>query len=229
MLSIIMLMLVLGIIFGAMSGGNGGISHTYTWSSTKDSINGITKSTVERERLELKSSDAAGYYTDTCDWIRNETTLVNGLKKFYDRTGILPYVFIIDNVEGDYDPSTEKLEQFAEEQYAALFGDEGHILLVFWDYGGAYEYTLWLGEDTLELMDREACDILFDYLDYYYYAADTEDAFFADSFADAGERIMTVNRSSGYYVVRIGITAVLVIGVIWFIKKRTEEKEEVTV
>ena len=125
----------------------------------------ITKSTVNREKLHLSLSDEAGYFTDECDWIRNRTVLEKGLKDFYDSTGILPYVYIIDNVAGDYDPSTEKLEQFAEECYEELFDDEGHVLLVFWDYAGAYEYTLWLGADAAELMDTEACDILFDYLE----------------------------------------------------------------
>ena len=184
----------------------------------------VTKSTVSRAKLHLGLSDEAGYFTDECDWIRNRTVLEQGLKAFYDSTGILPYVYIIDNVAGDYDPSTEKLEQFAETQYEKLFDDEGHILLVFWDYAGAYEYLLWLGADAAELMDAEACDILFDYLDYYYYYADTEEEFFADAFADAGERMMRVTRSPMYYIVMtvIGGAVILVTYRGW---KSRKEKE----
>lgn len=165
----------------------------------------ITKSTINRDKLQLNVSDKAGYFTDECGWIRNRTELEKGLKEFYSSTGILPYVYIINNVAGDYDPSTQKLEQFAESAYERLFTDEGHILLLFWDYGGAYEYVLWLGEDTIPLMDSEACDILFDYLDYYYYYAETEEAFFAEAFAEAGKRMMQVNRSPIFYIVFVGV------------------------
>ena len=210
---IVWIMIFLG-IFSWVGGGSGSDEGSY----------GFTKSTVNRDKLELHLSDDAGYYTDECGWIRNSTTLERGLKEFYDSTGILPYVYIIDNVEGDYDPSTEKLEAFAEAKYEALFDDEGHALLLFWDYGGAYEYVLMLGYDTMELMDSEACDILFDYLDYYYYYADTEEEFFADAFADAGERMMTVTRSPWYYILRIG-AAVAVIFVAYKWWKSRQEKE----
>lgn len=187
-------------------------------------INQITRSTARREKLQLGLSDASGYVTDECGWIRNKTTLINGLQDFYESTGILPYVYIIDNIAGDYDPPTEKIEQFAEEQYTALFADEGHALLVFWDYDGAYEYTLWLGDDAAELMDQEACDILFDYIDYYYYAADTEEAFFADAFADAGKRMMTVTRSRMDYVLPV-IAVIVVAAVIFVFAKSAKEKQ----
>ena len=196
--------------------------------SGSSSLDYITKSTIKRNKIHTKVSDEAGYYTDECGWIRNSTALTGGLKDFYNSTGILPYIYIIDNVSGDYDPSTEKLEQFAETQYNALFQDEGHALLVFWDYAGAYEYTLWLGEDTLEIMDSEACDILFDYLDYYYYYADTEEAFFADAFADAGEHMMKITRSSGYYLTIVVVGGILIYAVYYAVKKKKEKDAERT-
>ena len=185
---------------------------------------GFTPSTVEREKLHLKLSDEAGYCTDTCGWIDNHTVLEKGLKEFYDDTGILPYVYIIDNVEGDYDPSTAKLEQFAENAYEQLFDDGGHALLVFWDYNDAYEYVLWLGENAAELMDTEACDILFDCLDYYYYEDVSDEQFFASAFAEAGERMMRVDQTSGS---RMG-GALLIVGialVIYFVYKRLQKNK----
>lgn len=192
-ITIVVWLIIISVLFSLVR-GSGGQNGDY-----------ITKSTVNRSKLHLNLSDEAGYFTDTCGWIRNRTALEKGLKDFYDSTGILPYVYIINNVSGDYDPSTAKLEAFAESQYEELFEDEGHALLVFWDYAGAYEYTLWLGADAAELMDTEACDILFDYLDYYYYYADTEEAFFADAFANAGERMMSVTRSPMYYILLVAV------------------------
>lgn len=221
-------LLVVYLLFSCVGNGfryqSGNAGYTVDYNSGSSS--GVTKSTVKRDKLKLNLSDEAGYFTDECGWIQNRTTLEKGLKSFYDETGILPYVYIIDNVAGDYDPSTQKLEQFAETQYEQLFDDEGHILLVFWDYNGAYEYTLWLGADTVSIMDTEACDILFDYIDYYYYAAATEDEFFADAFAQAGEHMMKVTRSSGYYVVIVLVAGAAVFVVYKTIKSRKEKKDE---
>ncbi len=207
----VIIILVLFALFSGDSGSGGGYDD-------------ITDSTIQREKLHLNLSDEAGYFTDECDWIRNRTTLEKGLKDFYGSTGILPYVYIIDNVAGDYDPSTEKLEQFAETSYEELFDDEGHALLVFWDYDGAYEYTLWLGADAAELMDTEACDILFDYLDYYYDEADTEDEFFADAFSDAGERMMSISRSPVYYIVIVLAVGAGAFAVYWIWKSRRDKE-----
>ncbi len=191
-----------------------------------DDVLDITKSTIERNKLNTKVSTEAGFYTDECGWIQNRTVLENGLKEFYNDTGIVPYVYIIDNIEGDYDPSTEKIEQFAQQQYEKLFKDDGHILLMFWDYEGAYEYHLWLGDDTVNIMDTEACDILFDYLDYYYYYADTDEEFFADAFADAGNRIMHVTRSPLYYIFIIGGAGAVIFAVCAVIKSRKDNEAE---
>jgi hypothetical protein len=184
----------------------------------------ITKSTINRKKLHLNVSDKEGYFTDECGWIRNRAELEKGLKQFYNSTGVMPYIYIINNVAGDYNPSSQKLEQFVESAYEKLFDDEGHILLLFWDYGGAYEYVLWLGADTIPLMDSEACDILFDYLDYYYYYAETEEAFFADAFAKAGKHMMQVTRSPIYYIMIVGVVG-LGIFACYMIWKKRQEKE----
>lgn len=210
-LTIVVWMMLIGFFFGMVGGGSSQSGDT------------VTKSTINRKKLHLNVSDNAGYFTDECGWIRNRTELEKGLKEFYNSTGIMPYVYIINNVAGDYDPSSQKLEQFAETAYEKLFDDEGHILLLFWDHGGAYEYVLWLGENTIPLMDSEACDILFDYLDYYYYYAETEEAFFADAFAKAGKQMMKVNRSPIYYIVVIGAIGLAVFACYKMWKKRKEE------
>lgn len=182
---------------------------------------------VCREKIDAKAYLDAGFYTDESGWIRNQTVLNSGLQEFYDTTGIAPYVYITDNIQGNYDPSTEQLEQYACQAYEQLFRDDAHILLLFWDYGGAYEYVLWLGEDTYEFMDQEACDILFDHLDYQYYYADTEDEMFADAFADAGRAMMNYRRTAEDYtgILLIGVLVACIYIVVKVKKKRRKEKE----
>ena len=67
----------------------------------------ITKSTIEREKL-------AGQYVDVVDdwyddssmnWISSGYTLENGLRDFYNETGVQPYLVITDEVNGNYAPS----------------------------------------------------------------------------------------------------------------------------
>ncbi len=194
---------------------------------SSDYTDSFTKSTIKREKLNVRLSEEAGYFTDECGWIDNRTKMEKGLKEFYDSTGIMPYVYILDNVGGDYDPSTEKLEQFAEQTYEALFSDEGHVLLVFWDHSDAYEYVLWLGEDAAEFMDAEACDILFDYLDYYYYENVSDEEFFAYAFAEAGERMMHVEMTSGQYtLIIISIAAAVIIVYIIYRKRKARQEKE---
>ncbi len=229
LIGIIVVLLVLSALFNGIGRGlNGGRVSGAT------STANVTTSTIEREKLDLDLNLTAGYYTDEAGWINNSSQLESGLKSFYNDTGIAPYVYIIDNIDGNYNPSTEELEAFAEEQYEALFTDEGHILLVFWDYGGYYEYTLWLGAQTGTIMDSEACDILFDYLDYYYYEADTDEHFFSYAFADAGERIMTVTTPAWVKAVRAVAVVVIVlagVGVVvllyrWWEKSKEKKAEE---
>ncbi|MCD7863157.1 MAG: hypothetical protein LUG61_06520 [Lachnospiraceae bacterium] len=227
LIAIIVVLLILSTLFVGR-GGNGG--HVSRSTSTAN----VTTSTIEREKLDLDLNLTAGYYTDAAGWINNPSQLESGLKSFYNDTGISPYVYIIDNIDGNYNPTTEELEAFAEEQYEALFTDEGHILLVFWDYGGYYEYTLWLGAQTGTIMDSEACDILFDYLDYYYYEADTDEHFFSYAFEDAGERIMTVTTPAWVKAVRAVAVVVIVlagVGVVvllyrWWEKSKEKKAEE---
>ncbi|MCD7739344.1 MAG: hypothetical protein LUH58_09970 [Lachnospiraceae bacterium] len=228
LLWIIAILLIISVLFNSFGRSYGNVSTGAT------STANVTTSTIEREKLDLDLNLTAGYYTDEAGWINNSSQLESGLISFYNDTGIAPYVYIINNIDGNYNPTTEELEAFAEEQYEALFTDQGHILLVFWDYGGYYEYTLWLGAQTGTIMDSEACDILFDYLDYYYYEADTDEHFFSYAFEDAGERIMTVTTPAWVRAVRAVAVVVIVlagVGVVvllykWWQKSKEKKAEE---
>lgn len=199
----------------------------YLIAGTSEDGYSMNSTAVQREKVASKAYLDSGFYTDESGWIRNKSVLNSGMQEFYETTGIAPYVYITDNIQGDYDPSTEKLEDYAAQAYEQLFKDDAHILLLFWDYGGAYEYVLWLGEDTYEFMDQEACDILFDHLDYQYYYADTEDEMFADAFADAGRAMMNYRRTAKDYtgIILVGVAAVGIYFVIKAKKKKRTDKE----
>ena len=56
-----------------------------------------------------------GWYDDDLDRIRNDRPLVRGMKAFEKRTGTKPYLSLLRGIE------PEALDQFAREQYEALF------------------------------------------------------------------------------------------------------------
>ena len=61
------------------------------------------------------------------------------MKTFYRLTGVQPYLYIADGVNGSNQPSSSEIESYAASLYDQLFTDEAHFLLVFCDDGmGSY-------------------------------------------------------------------------------------------
>lgn len=185
----------------------------------------IAKSTVAREALPSNAVTETGYYTDADgDWIHDQSELTAGLRKFYQETGVQPYVYILPNGEST---SVSDLKSRAEALYPQLFSDEGHFLLVFCDDGrGGYNCGYTVGSQAKTVMDDEAVSILADYLDRYYNDSSvSEEEIFSNAFAKTADRIMTVTQSP-VVPVAVCIAAVIVIALLVFsLQKRREAKE----
>ena len=181
----------------------------------------IAKSTVAREALPSNAVTETGYYTDADgDWIHNQGELTAGLRKFYQETGVQPYVYILPNGEST---SVPDLKSRAEALYPQLFTDEAHFLLVFCDDGrGGYNCGYTVGSQAKTVMDNEAVSILADYLDRYYNDSSvSEEEIFSNAFAKTADRIMTVTRSP-VVPVAVCIAAVIVIALLVFsLQKRS--------
>lgn len=190
--------------------------------------NSITKSTVEREPLPRGSVVETGYFTDELDWIRNDSALTKGMKNFYMKTGVQPYLYITDTINGSHTPSEEEVEEFAFALYDELFTDEAHLLLIFFEHNTNYSTWYVTGTQANSVIDSEAADILLDYIDrYYYYDNLSDEEFFSKAFSDAGDRIMTVTRSPWITVLIIaGIVVILLIGFIWWRKAKQQKNIE---
>jgi len=200
-------------------------------SSTGSNSTTITASTVERTPLAKGAVRETGYYTDELDWISNETPLLNGMKNFYQRTGVQPYLYLTDTIYGTHYPTEEQIDQFAGEQYDRLFTDEAHLLVVFFEYDS--DYTMWYvsGRAADTVLDREAVNILFDYFERYYYSDLTDEEMFGKAFDEASERIMNVTVSPWVYVAGIFGTALILLLVILIVcsaAKRKKERDERT-
>lgn len=200
--------------FSGMSGSNGSYN--------------ITTSSVEREPLPKGSVNETAYYTDELGWIGNRTKLESGLKYFYAETGVQPYLYITDNINGNHYPTENEMESFANDLYDELFTDEAHLLLVFLEYDERYMDWYITGTQAKQVIDNEAADILLDYIDRYYYDSNlTDEEFFSKSFSDAADRIMTVTRSPWISVfIVLGIVVIIAILFIWWRKAKKQKNLE---
>jgi len=189
----------------------------------------ITPSTISREPLEAGSVITTDYYTDELGWIRSGTQLKRGMKTFFKETGVQPYLYITDTVNGKHQPTAGDMEEYAAQLYDDLFQDEGHFLLLFHEYDSSGDYSMWYtaGAQAKIVMDQEACDILMDYVDKYYYSDLSEDELFSKAFEDAAERIMTVTKSPvPTIIVSIVVLVIVLVAFSWWKKAKKQRNLE---
>ena len=188
----------------------------------------VTSSTIQREPLPAGSVTETGYYTDELNWIKNSTKLTSGMKNFYQKTGVQPYLYITDSVDGNHYPTAAELETFANQKYDELFTDEAHLLLIFFEYEPSNYYTWCItGIQAKTVIDSEAVDILLDYVDLYYYTNLDEDEMFSKTFDEAGKRIMNVTMSPWISVwIVVGVLAIIIIGFIWWRSRKKQRNLE---
>lgn len=187
----------------------------------------ITPSTIDREPLPKGSVVETEYFNDTAGWISNTTEMNRGLKHFYQETGVQPYVYITNEVDGSRDPSDAQMEEFTNQLYDELFEDEAHVLLVFQDADGHYSRWLVVGSQAKTVIDQEAADILFSYIDNYYYDANlSSEEFFSESFSDAADRMMTKTANPLVTIVMIVGVVVIVVVVGKVITQRIKHAKE---
>ena len=197
-------------------------------SSANQGSGKITVSTIRRTKLESGVVHETGYYTDELGWISKSSTLTKGMRNFYKRTGVQPYLYITDTILGTHYPSNDQLDRFAAETYDALFTDEGHLLLIFFEYDS--QYTTWyiVGKAAGTVVDSEAADILLDYIDRYYFSDLNDEEMFSKAFDEASKRMMTITVSPWVYVgVTFLVLVILIVALIWWaIAKRKKREEE---
>lgn len=192
----------------------------------------IQTSTIERTKLESTLCTKVNtWYQDDIDWIHDEKTLLKGLKTFYDKTGVQPYLWITDNINGKVKPTASDFEVALQQKYKELFTDEGHLIVCFMESSpSVYATYYWAGSAAKEVIDDEAGEILLDVIDSKYTSDLSDEEMFSKSFSDAAERMMKVGRTTKQYII-ITVAVIaglgLVVGFIFLIKtKRKADAEE---
>jgi hypothetical protein len=157
------------------------------------SANGsVPASTYAREPLAKGVALETAYLKDDAHWIDNVSGVERAMKYFYDKTGVFPYLWIAETLDGESLVSDEAANAALEALYDAEIGDEGHIAILFLEpYPKYYDIYYVAGAAARTVLDQEACDILMNYF-VRYYTSDYEDSeYFAQVFIDAADRIMT--------------------------------------
>lgn len=189
----------------------------------------VAPSTREREPLPTGSVNETAYFTDDAGWITNDAQLIDGLRHFYEETGVQPHLYITDEINGSQTASMDQVETFSNAKYDELFTDEGHLLFVFYE-GIPNQYITYYvtGTQAKQVIDAEAGTILLDFIDRNYYDNNlTDEQFFSNSFKDAADRIMEVTTSPWIPVLIIlGITGLAGILFIWWRKRKEQEAIE---
>ncbi|WP_208560293.1 hypothetical protein [Marinilactibacillus kalidii] len=191
----------------------------------------IQSSSRERTPLEAGAVNETAYYTDNANWIGNATTLENGMRYYYEKTGIQPYLYITEEIDGNANPSLEELEAFKSNLYDELFDDEAHMLVLFFEsdtfeLDDYYYVGTEIGAQARSVMDREAQDIFYDYLDRYYFDDIEEEVFFAQSFQETADRMMTVTRSP-WITISMIFGGVVLVGLLftWWLRVLKKDRE----
>lgn len=186
----------------------------------------ITKSTVHRQALAEGLVDKTGYLSDETGWLSDKSDTLEGLREFYKKTGVQPYLYVTDNINDFESPTIDDLEFYANTLYDELFTDEAHLLLVFY-YDQEYMACCLRGTQAETVIDDQAANILLDYVDHYYYK-DTLDSSFRYVFTKAAGRIMTVTKPP-FAMAIIVIVVAVALGLLywwWQHNKKKKAKEE---
>ena len=195
----------------------------------------IQQSTVERSKLDSSlCTKVDTWYQDDINWIHDEKTLLRGLKTFYDKTGVQPYLWITDNINGKIKPNTSDFETALKSKYLELFKDEGHVIVCFMESNpSVYATYYWAGSAAKGVIDDEAGEILLDVIDSKYTSDLSDEEMFSKSFSDAATRMMKVGHTTKQLII-IAVIVLLCLGFVVSVylwvktraKARAEEAEE---
>lgn len=199
---------------------------------------GIPASTVARERVDTRNAYVNDCIVDEIGWIQNPSRLSRNLQEFYEKTGCQPFVYL-KAYDSEMSSETAR-EAWTQEYYDTTFADRQNTLLYvyFCDRNdeGYGDSCLWMGTEASIVMDSEAVDIFWAYLDYDWDTWDTNDndGMFADVFSKTASRIMvkttTANDVKAKLLVIVGIVVVAAaaIVIIRMVFKRQKEAAEET-
>lgn len=207
---IVLAVVLLAVLFAVFSGG---------------CSSSVPASTVERTALPAGAAEESAFYTDEDgDWIHNAQVLETGMRRFYDETGVWPYVYILPNGSTR---SSQQLTDMAQQLYGELFSDNAHFILVFCDNGqGGYNCGYYGGQQARSVIDDEAVQILAAYLEQNYDDLSlSEEQIFSNTFSQTADHIMSKTVDPIIPVAIVGGVVIVVVVIALLIKRGRDAKK----
>ena len=181
-------------------------------SSNSSSTKSVPKSTQNRERLESGVGYDNNCIVDNIGWFDNVTKTDKSIKKFYDKTGVQPYI-VLNAYDSTLLTDTAK-EEYAKKWYDEHIKNESTFLYMYFaepDTDNDVGYMAYVnGKQVPSVMDSEAIEIFWAYVDKYWYSDMSTDDMFTTIFTKTADRIMTKSTTAA----DVGNNAIKVIGVI---------------
>lgn len=204
-------------------------------SSMSGAVSSIPASTQNRTKLSTGIAYQNDCIQDEIGWIENKASLSKDLQKFYNTTGVQPYIYLRAydaNLQTDADKTA-----FAEQWYEENIGNEGTFLFMYFaeqDVDNDVGYMAYVnGKQVTSVMDAEAVEIFWAYVDSYWYSDMSTVDMFDSIFNDTAERIMTVTTTKadvGKAAFRaaavIAVGVIIVVVLVIHNKRKKEENEE---
>ena len=199
--------------------------------------NGITQSTVDRTPMSANLiTPIDTYFESSSDRFRvtDDLSVESAMRYFFEKTGVQPYLYVIDEIDGSTHPTTSAIMNEGFRRYEELFGsDEGHLLVTLFYYSG-YEYDFYVdlivGNNAVSVMDSEACQILRDNMIYYLEGSYTADEAVEQAFRNAADGIMdgaagTKSVSVWQIVLIVLVVAAVIAVIVYFVQKKKNDKD----
>ena len=197
-------------------------------------VSGDPRSSYSRTPLEGVAWDN-DCIVDETGWVANIGKASRNLKYFYEKTGVQPFVYL-----KAYDPaltSDAEKEAYAEDWYDAHISNEGTFLFVYFGERNLDDdvgmMTVVNGREVSSVMDAEATDIFWNYVDRYWYSSMSTEDMLAAIYDHTADTIMTKSTTPndilrivlyGAIILIAALFAFLVVKHILFAKAEQEER-----
>ena len=196
----------------------------------------IPASTQNREKVNTGVAFNNNCVVDELGWVDNVSSTEKKLQNFYNKTGIQPYV-VFHKYDASLATESEK-EAYANKYYEDNIDNEGTFLFMYFaeqDTDNDVGYMCYVnGKQITSVMDSEAVDIFWAYIDEYWASDMSTDDVIVKTFESTAKRIMdksTTGADIAKYVVILVIVCVggfVIIRMLRMKFKRDKEKAEET-
>lgn len=195
---------------------------------------GSSASTIERTKLDSGIAYNTNVVVDELDFIEDTNKLSKGLQKFYDKTGVQPFLYFKSydsKVALDSEKDSWAIKKFESDKATYK---ENSMLFVYFEDSDPNEVgymTIVRGTQVPSVIDSEAEEIFWGNIDRYWSNADlTTTDLFIKVYQKTGDTIMKVSTTSKDLMKWLIIGIILIgggtIAVVLVKEKNNREREE---